>query len=203
MAAHADLETPLLAKLSKVAQACNLEGDWRKPGPPNKDLGNRPSLDELGPFRWQPYNAPEWTATSPDGEKVSSDAFEGRPRLVIFYLGFGCLHCMEQLHAFAPKHAEFAKAGIEMIAISTEDQDQLATGIENFDKSLPIPLFADPKGEVFKAFGCWDDFEDQPLHGTFLIDSRGRVRWQDISFEPFMDVQFSLRESQRLLQLEP
>ncbi len=40
-----------------------------------------------------------------------------------------------------------------------------------------------------------------PLHGTFLIDGNGRVRWQDVSYEPFTDVHFLLAESKRLLAL--
>ena len=40
-----------------------------------------------------------------------------------------------------------------------------------------------------------------PLHGTFLIDGQGLVRWQDISFEPFTDTKFLLAESTRLLGL--
>ena len=39
------------------------------------------------------------------------------------------------------------------------------------------------------------------LHGTFLIDEQGLVRWQDISYEPFMDHEFVLTEAQRLLAL--
>jgi hypothetical protein len=41
-----------------------------------------------------------------------------------------------------------------------------------------------------------------PLHGTFLIDGKGRVRWQEISYEPFMDAKFLLEESKRLLAQE-
>ncbi len=33
----------------------------------------------------------------------------GKPTIVIFYLGAGCLHCVEQLHKFGPKAAEFAQ----------------------------------------------------------------------------------------------
>jgi len=40
-----------------------------------------------------------------------------------------------------------------------------------------------------------------PLHGTFLIDAAGKVRWQDISFEPFTAVNFLLEEAERLLSL--
>ena len=38
-----------------------------------------------------------------------------------------------------------------------------------------------------------------PLHGTFLIDESGHVRWQDIGHEPFTEVDFLLREARRLL----
>ena len=96
---------------------------------------------------------------------------------------------------------EFREAGIEVLAISTENIEQLEAGIKNFDKDLQIPLLSDAEQHVFRSFRCWDDFEDQPLHGTFLIDSRGKVRWQDISYQPFNEPEFLLKESKRLLEL--
>ncbi len=75
--------------------------------------------------------------------------------------------------------------------------------MDQYDKALTIPLLADPQLKVFKDYRCYDDFEKQPLHGTFLIDARGRVLWQDIGFEPFMDEEFLLKESTRLLKLVP
>ena len=64
---------------------------------------------------------------------------------------------------------------------------------------MPIRLAADGDLEVFKKYRCFDDFENKPLHGTFLIDAKGMVRWQDISYEPFMEHQFLLDEAKRLL----
>ncbi len=201
LACDADLDSPLLKRVTVVAMALKLKGDWRKKKEPAKDLGERPSLDSLGPFRWEPYQAPTWEAKASDGKSVDAEQFSGRPRLLIFYLGFGCLHCMEQLHAFSPKLESFRAAGIEIIAISSEDSETLASGIKGFDKPIPIPLLADAEQAVFKTYRCWDDFEGQPLHGTFLIDSQNRVRWQDIGHEPFMEPDFLLEESKRLLEL--
>jgi peroxiredoxin len=158
-------------------------------------------LAQLGPFRWQSYQAPSWQALNAEAEPVADTAFAGRPRIVIFYLGFGCLHCVEQLHAFAPHAEAFGDAGIELVAISSERVEQLQLGLKNFDEALPIPLLADPEQQVFKQYACWDDFEQQPLHGTFLIDSQDRVRWQDISHEPFTDAEFLVEEAKRLLAL--
>ncbi len=201
IAAVADLDTPMLAKLAPVAKAAGIEGDWRIAAKPADDLGDRPPLDELGPFRWQPYTAPSWGAQTHEGELVSGEEFDSQARIVVFYLGFGCLHCVEQLKAFAPKIDDFKAEGIELVGISTESVEQLKQGIENFGKKLDVPLLSDADHHVFKSFQCWDDFEDQPLHGTFLIDSRGRVRWQDIGYEPFIDADFLLEESKRLLAL--
>ncbi len=201
LAADADLETPLLQRLAPIAQAADAGTDWVIREAPAADLGERPALDQLGPFRWQSYQAPSWEAWNPEAEAVADTAFAGRPRIVIFYLGFGCLHCVEQLHAFAPHAEAFREAGIELVAISSERVEQLQLGLKNFPDALPIPLLADPEQQVFKQYACWDDFEQQPLHGTFLIDAQDRVRWQDISHEPFTDAEFLREEAERLLAL--
>jgi alkyl hydroperoxide reductase subunit AhpC len=67
---------------------------------------------------------------------------------------------------------------------------------------IPFPVASDPKHVVFQQFRAYDDFEQQPLHGTFLIDAKGMVRWHDIGYEPFMETAFVLNEAKRLLALQ-
>ena len=86
-----------------------------------------------------------------------------------------------------------------MVAVSTDKQEILHRAYEALDEAFPFPLVADAEMDVFKAYRCFDDFENVPLHGTFLLDAAGRIRWQDISYEPFMDPDFVLKESVRLL----
>ena len=94
---------------------------------------------------------------------------------------------------------EFTDAGIEMIALSSDDQAGLQKSIKAFDAELPIRLASDGSLEIFKKFRAYDDFEEQPLHGTFLIDGNGKIRWQDIGYQPFMEDEFLLAEAKRLL----
>ena len=54
-------------------------------------------------------------------------------------------------------------------------------------------------GEDFKKVHGYDDFEKVPLHGSFLVDASGDVRWQDVSHEPFTKIDFLLKEAKRLL----
>ncbi len=195
-----DLHVELFARLAPIAKQLSLEENWMKPIARNADTGFRPPLNSLGPFRWAPSDAPTWSLIDSNSETLSSSKFAGKPHVVIFYLGHGCLHCAEQLNAFGPKVPKFKEAGIDFVAISSDKTEDLAKSIENYNGVMPFTnLVADPDLNVFKKYRAFDDFENVPLHGTFLIDGNGMVRWQDISYEPFMDHEFLLKEAKRLL----
>ena len=55
--------------------------------------------------------------------------------------------------------------------------------------------------EIAHRYGAWDDFEDQPLHATYLIDRDGKVRWHRISADPFRDFAFLKEELARVNRL--
>lgn len=200
ISASIDLDMPVFKRLAPIAKELGFKANWKIAKTASTDVGNRPDLKTLGPFRWKPSPAPTWSLKDATGKERSSEEFRGKPHVLIFYLGFSCLHCAEQLQAFAPMVDEFKKAGFPLMAISTDNINGLKTSIKNYDKGdLPIPLFSNDKLDVFKAFQVYDDFEKQPLHGTFIIDGKGNVVWQDISYDPFMDPKFVLKEAQRLL----
>ena len=101
---------------------------------------------------------------------------------------------MEQINAFATEADAFRKAGFEMVAISPDPQDEVKKM-----KPFPFPILANPDLKTFKGWRAFDDFEDMPLHGTFLVDGSGKLRWMDTGFAPFTDAKFVLTEAQRLL----
>lgn len=199
LSSEIDLEAPPFARLAPIAAELGHPSDWRIARTTPDDIGGRPDLDSLGPLRWRPSAAPAWTLTDVSGQPHSLADYKGKPVVVIFYLGYGCLHCAEQLQAFAPKTDEFAEAGLSLIAISTDEQAALQKSIDDYGSDFPFPLVSDAKFEIFQNYRAFDDFEQQPLHGTFLIDSEGLVRWQDTGYEPFMDPGFVLEEARRLL----
>lgn len=202
---HIDVKaSPVYSRLSPFAVQHGLPEDWRDVKPPEKDVGERPSLDSLGPFRWQPQAAPEWIADNAAGEKVQFAQLRGKPMVLIYFLGHGCLHCSEQLQAFAPRTEDFTKQGITLVGISTDGREGLEKSLKSYgDKPFPFTLLSNPELDSFKANRAFDDFEKRPLHATILIDAQGLVRWQDISHEPFKDIDFLLKEAQRLLPLNP
>ena len=203
-----DLSIPVFARLTPIAERLGLPEDWRlklKANPDDSAEHPFPDLDTLGPFRWKPAPASPWKLPDSTGKRLSLTDYQGRPVVVVFYLGFGCLHCVEQLQAIAPKMDAFREAGLEIVAISSESKPELAQALTAYKKggdSIPFPLVADPKLATFRAYRAYDDFEKAPLHGTFLVDASGDVRWQDIGHEPFTEIDFLLKEAKRLLANE-
>lgn len=200
-AAVADTDLPLLQRLQPVADTLGIVGDWRLPQTAPNDVGQRPPLDTLGPRLWEPYTAPTWSFQKADGTRLTSADFSGRAHLLVFYLGHGCVHCIQQLKAMVPVAPDYSAAGLPIIAISLDAPEDLAwtvrrTGTKD---AVPFTIVSDESLAGFKKFQAFDDFEDRPLHGTFLVDAKGRVRWQDIGAEPFMEVEFLLAEARRLL----
>lgn len=200
--AGADSSLPILDRLTPLALAAGFQNDGRPPHSTPADSGLRPPLDSLGPFHWSPEPAPKWNLPIENGQKLSLESFKGGPVLVVFYLGSGCLHCIEQLNAFAPFTQKFSASNIPIVAVSTDAPSDLGRTMEKAKSQggFPFPIVADPELNTFKAYGAYDDFESQPLHGIFLLDAGQRVRWQDISFRPFDKPEWLLEEARRLLQ---
>lgn len=204
VASWSDDGLPVLERMKPLAESLGYEGEWRKPAVVADDTGVRPDLDSLGPMRWHPSPSPSWAVQNSAGQTIESSSYAGRPHILIFYLGKGCVHCMEQLQAFAPAQEKFAAVGLPILAVGTDSAEGIKETFLKVDEEknpFPFPLFSDEEFTSFKAFRAFDDFESAPLHGTFLVDRNGLIRWQHISYEPFMLPEFLLEESLRLLSL--
>lgn len=197
-----EIDLPVFARLAPIARELGYPGDWRLPHEPADDLLPRPALSELGPLHWTPPSAPEFSLPDQFGKRISLSDYRGKPMILVFYLGAGCLHCTEQLTAMADQYADFEKAGLPILAISTDTVEDLKKSQDNYTKGeMPFPLVSDVQKEVFRQYTAHDDFEEQPLHGTFVLDGKGRMLWSDISADPFMDLDFLIAEAKRLLSL--
>ena len=201
VSASLDPDAPIFQRITALTPELGIEQNWRRSGQALADAGKRPKLANLGPFRWSPWKAPDWNlSTARNGYRQLSD-YQGKPLLLLFYLGHGCAHCVEQLNEMKPRVQEFADQGVDIAAVSTESLPELR---DSLDKSellggIPFPLFSNADLSVFKEYSAFDDFENAPLHGAFLIDGNGFVLWQDIGYEPFTNMDFLLKESRRLL----
>jgi len=196
-------DLPVKKRLDKLAADFGITGEWRAPAPKRTDSGTRPELTTLGPVYWHPPAAPKWEALTLEGKPASSAQFEGKPHILLFYLGSTCTHCMEQVNTFAKAAPEYEKAGIQLCAITREPLSMAGGLVEQMTtkKLPPFPVLCDPSMAAFKSFHAYDDFEDEALHAAVFIDAKGNLRWIDVSWQPFTNTTFLLQEAKRLLSL--
>ena len=139
---------------------------------------------------------PSWELNDANDRVVSSSQFAGKPYVLVFHLGKGCLHCAKQLHAVGDQASGFEKAGVEVIGVSTDSKDQLTQQLKNFGSSFPIQhLASDHDLKLFRGVGAFDDESDKPLHATILVDGAGRIRWSNMGDHPFMEIDQLLAEA--------
>jgi uncharacterized protein (TIGR01244 family) len=154
-----------------------------------------PKRDGKGAFkadgtRWHglaklPQTTPTWKLSSVEGFLVSDEDYRGCNLLLVFHQGLDCLLCAEQLTSLAKSAKSFQDQGIGIVAVSPNWPSR--EKIQDARKELHIeyPFLVDPELNVFDRFGC---FDDRVLHGTFLIDSSGMVRWQSVGDKPVLNM---------------
>ena len=134
---------------------------------------------KMGPM-WSPVGAPGLPGMETAG-----------PRVVIFFLGYRCDHCLKQLDIFRLWEARIRAAGASLVAVSVDNEERVARTWAGPDRTkeepYPFPILADPELGRFKEWGAWDGFGGRPVHGTFVTDGAGKVRWQRMGTEPFYD----------------
>ncbi len=138
--------------------------------------------------------APAWELPDATGTVHKLAEFRGRPTVVFFFKGHGCLHCTQQVALFNRQLESFRELGADVIGVTTDNVSDLATAL----KLAPTPflLVSDSGLRAFRDYGCFE--ENEPLHGTFVLDGAGVVRWKTIGESPFLAVDNLVSEVARL-----
>ncbi len=205
IARDADPDSPIFQRLAGIVQTWKTSEGWQTPAAStetDESKSHKVDLKTLGPLAWAPFAAEGLELNDTDGKKWSLADLKGKNVVLLFYLGQKCVHCQQQLQVFGKEYEAMKNSDTVVLAISTDDLESSRSLKANKDGvSIPMPILPDPSFSVFKAYRAYDDFESTPLHGTFLIDSNGFVRFQRIGPDPFIDVEFIKSESQRIRKL--
>lgn len=205
VAGDADQDLPIFRRLKPIVAAWKSDETSTPPAAkPHGDETRAPRVDllTLGPLTWRASPAFPLVAADTQGKSWSLANQKGKNVVVIFFLGGTCAHCMKQLQVFGAEMEALHALNTELVAVSTDNLADSRALKENTDGvSFPMPILPDPALKVFKKYAAFDDFEDQPLHGIYLIDANGDVRFQRISADPFLDVEFVKSEAARVSSL--
>ncbi len=138
--------------------------------------------------------APSFVLEDAEGKKRDLPArTEKGPVVVVFYLGSTCMACMTHLVELDRELPRFRERGTEVWAVSADSPGFSRDRMRRFG-GFQIPLLSDPDHAAALAYGTWkplpggDNNEGEALHGTFVVDRAGMIRWVAIGDRPFTDI---------------
>jgi peroxiredoxin len=117
------------------------------------------------------------------------------PLVLIFYLGYSCNACVHNLCELNADLARFESLGAQVAAISGDRPELTQQRFEQFG-SFGFTVLSDPDHAVAGQFGTYrpagsasetDSESGELLHGTFIVDREGIVRWANRGELPFRD----------------
>ena len=119
---------------------------------------------------------PELTFTVPGGTTVTvPDTFAGQFGVVLFYRGAWCPYCNAQLRAFQRASATLADVGVQVVALSVDDEAATAGLIAKHSLTFPVGFGADARA-IAGLTGAFVNPDPVYLQATgFVLDPDGRV----------------------------
>ena len=126
--------------------------------------------------------APDFTATTTEGRRVSLADFRGRKLVMYFYPRDDTPGCTKQACSLRDHDAEIAAKGAAILGVSTQDEASHQRFTRKFQ--LPFPLLADTDGAVGRAYGTLGGpgllsklktAAGLAARVTFVIDADGRI----------------------------
>jgi peroxiredoxin Q/BCP len=115
---------------------------------------------------------------------------KNRPVVLVFYLGFGCSHCVAQLLALEKDLHYFRELDAEVVAISSDTPEHTTEKFAEYGR-FDFPVLADVDYAVSQAWGVYQpETDERPeivSHATFIVDRNGKVIWSFLGKEPFLD----------------
>jgi peroxiredoxin Q/BCP len=132
------------------------------------------------------FSLPDHTSTTQQLSVLGKD----RPVVVVFYLGYGCSHCVAQLLALDKDRHYFRELDADIVAISSDAPEHTSARYKEYGE-FHFPVVADVDYSVSQKWGVYlPETAEKPEfmnHGTFIVDRSGKVIWGSIGKEPFLD----------------
>ena len=119
---------------------------------------------------------PELTLTVPGGRTVMVPMmFASQFGVVLFYRGAWCPYCNAQLRDFQRARATLADAGVQVVALSVDDEATTADLIAKHGLTFPVGFGADAYA-VADLTGAFVNPDPVYLQSTgFVLDPAGKV----------------------------
>ncbi len=125
--------------------------------------------------------APDFELAATPDQKLRLNELRGKRVILAFYPADWSPVCGDQMALYNEMLKLFHKQNAELIGISV-DSKWCHLAFEQ-DRKLHFTLLADfePKGEVSRLYGAYNDKEGQSKRALFVIDEEGVIQWSYLS----------------------
>jgi peroxiredoxin len=125
--------------------------------------------------------APDFTLYATPDQKISLQEFKGRNVILAFYPADWSPVCSDQMALYNEMLKFFKKYDADIFGISV-DSKWCHMAFEQ-SRNLHFPLLADfePKGDVAKKYGVYDEVEGECKRALFVINKEGIIAWSYLS----------------------
>jgi peroxiredoxin Q/BCP len=119
--------------------------------------------------------APDFSATTQDGNRISLSDYVGKRGLVLFfYPKDGTSICTQEACAFRDSYEKFLEAGVDVIGVSGDTEKSHRDFIRQH--KLSFPLISDADESLRKTFAVQKTMGILPGRVTYVIDKDGIIR---------------------------
>ena len=125
--------------------------------------------------------APGFMARNQHGELLTVSGLRGAPAVIIFYPWAFSSICRDELAAIRDDHERFVALRTRVLAVSCDAMYTLRAYADA--ERIQFDLLSDhwPHGAIAQAYGVFDEESGCARRGTFLLDSAGLLRWQQVN----------------------
>lgn len=125
--------------------------------------------------------APDFTLPTVPGESVSLAGYRGRALVLVFYPADWSPDCGDQLALYNEILPEFEQAGAALLAVSVDNVYSHAAFRESRNLHYAIASDFEPKGEVCRRYGVYNQESGMSERALFVLDESGVIRWSHMS----------------------
>ncbi|HEY4734477.1 MAG TPA: redoxin domain-containing protein [Gemmatimonadaceae bacterium] len=125
--------------------------------------------------------APSFTLSSSPDKSYSLSDFRGKPVVLAFYPADWSPVCGDQMALYNEMREEFSTYGAQLLGISVDGVWCHKAFAEA--RRIYFPLLSDfePKGEISRRYGVYDDKSGISQRALFVIDPGGVIAWSYLS----------------------
>ena len=125
--------------------------------------------------------APDFTLYATPDQKISLQEFKGRNVILAFYPADWSPVCSDQMALYNEMLKYFKKYDADIFGISVDSKWCHMAFAQS--RNLHFPLLADfePKGDVAKKYGVYDEVEGECKRALFVINKEGIIAWSYLS----------------------